>query len=195
MIRWLYNGLNVNIFKFAGSDDRKVTDNPMQHSTNTATIRTIRPADNPTMARIIRQVMTEYGAVGEGYSINDPEVDHMYEQYASPDSAFFVVEAEGKVVGGAGIAPLQGGGDGVCELRKMYLLPEGRGRGWGRQLLGQCLSAARERGFRMCYLETVHRMGEAQRLYLSSGFKLLTGPMGNTGHNSCNAWYARELVD
>jgi putative acetyltransferase len=77
------------------------------------------------------------------------------------------------VVGGAGIAPLPGGGDGVCELRKMYLLREGRGRGWGRQLLGQCLAAARERGFRTCYLETVHRMGEAQRLYLSAGFKPL----------------------
>ena len=167
----------------------------MQRATNTATIRPIRPADNPAMARIIRQVMTEYGAVGEGYSINDPEVDNLYGQYAAPDHTFFVIEAEGKVMGGAGIAPLQGGREGVCELRKMYLLPEGRGRGWGRLLLGQCLSAARERGFRTCYLETVDRMGEAQRLYLAAGFKLLTGPMGNTGHNSCDTWYAMDLAD
>jgi putative acetyltransferase len=167
----------------------------MQHSPDPAAIRSLRPDDNPAMARIIRQVMTEYGAVGEGYSINDPEVDAMYQQYAAPDHAFFVIEAGGKVVGGAGIAPLPGGGDGVCELRKMYLLREGRGRGWGRQLLGQCLAAARERGFRTCYLETVHRMGEAQRLYLSAGFKPLAGPLGSTGHNSCDAWYAMELVD
>jgi putative acetyltransferase len=160
---------------------------------STTAIRPIRPNDNPAMARIIRQVMTEYGAVGEGYSIQDPEVDSMYEGYAASDHAFFVIEAEGKVVGGAGIAPLLGGGDSVCELRKMYLLPEGRGRGWGRQLLEQCLTAARERGFRTCYLETVQRMGEAQRLYLAAGFKPLTGPMGNTGHNSCDAWYAMEL--
>ncbi len=167
----------------------------MQHSPATATIRPIRPADNPAMARIIRQVMTEYGAVGDGYSILDPEVDAMYEAYAAPDHAFFVVEREGKVVGGAGIAPLRDSGEGVCELRKMYLLPEGRGQGWGRQLLGHCLAAARERGFRTCYLETVHRMGEAQKLYLAAGFKPLAGPMGNTGHNACDAWYAMELID
>ncbi len=166
----------------------------MQPSHATATLRPIQPNDNVPMARIIRQVMTEYGAVGEGYSINDPEVDALYEQYAAPGHVFFVAESNGRVVGGAGIAPLQGAGEGVCELRKMYLLPEGRGRGLGRQLLGQCLAAARERGFRTCYLETVHRMGEAQRLYLSAGFKPLPGPMGNTGHNACDAWYAMELA-
>lgn len=170
----------------------------MQHPPAAATIRPIRPADNPAVARIIRQVMAEYGAVGDGYSILDPEVDAMYEGYAAPDHAFFVVERGGEVVGGAGIAPLRGGGGGgggVCELRKMYLLPEGRGRGWGRQLLGQCLAAAREQGFRTCYLETVHRMGEARKLYLAAGFKPLAGPMGNTGHNACDAWYAMALGD
>jgi putative acetyltransferase len=166
----------------------------MQPLHATAVIRPIQPNDNVAMARIIRQVMTEYGAVGQGYSINDPEVDSLFEQYGAPDHAFFVIESNGRVVGGAGIAPLAGGGEGVCELRKMYLLPEGRGRGLGRQLLGHCLAAARERGFRTCYLETVNRMGEAQRLYLAAGFKPLPGPMGNTGHNSCDAWYAMELT-
>ena len=167
----------------------------MQPSHAAATLRPIQPNDNVPMARIIRQVMTEYGAVGHGYSINDAEVDALYEQYGAPDHAFFVVESNGRVVGGAGIGPLAGGGESVCELRKMYLLPEGRGRGLGRQLLGQCLAAARERGYRTCYLETVHRMGKAQRLYLAAGFKSLPGPMGNTGHNACDAWYAMDLVN
>jgi len=37
-------------------------------------------------------------------------------------------------------------------------------------------------------------MGEARRLYGAAGFRPLTGPMGSTGHNSCNAWYALDLV-
>jgi putative acetyltransferase len=44
-------------------------------------LRTIRPGDNPQVAGIIRSVMTEFGAVGPGFSIMDPEVDHMYEAY------------------------------------------------------------------------------------------------------------------
>lgn len=167
----------------------------MQTNPEPASIRPICPADNAAMARIIRQVMTEYGAVGEGYSINDPEVDRMYEQYCGADHAFFVIESAGSVVGGAGVAPLRRGGDGVCELRKMYLLPGARGKGLGRQLLQKCLEAARQRGFRTCYLETINRMDRAQRLYLSAGFTPLDGPMGSTGHNACDAWYALELVD
>ncbi len=161
----------------------------MQTETESAVIRHIRPSDNEAMALVIRKVMTEYGAIGEGYSINDPEVDHLYQQYQGDGHAFFVIESDGQVIGGAGIAPLLGGEPGVCELRKMYLLPEGRGKGWGRQLLQKCLDAARKLGFSICYLETVNRMDRAQRLYLAAGFQPLEGPLGSTGHNSCDAWY------
>jgi putative acetyltransferase len=167
----------------------------MQTTPQTALIRPIRPADNEAMAGIIRQVMTEYGAIGEGYSINDPEVDHLYQQYQGTGHAFFVIESGGQVAGGAGIAPLKGAQAGVCELRKMYLLPEARGKGWGRQLLHKCLKAARELGFSTCYLETVTRMDRAQRLYLNAGFTPLDGPLGSTGHDSCDAWYALQLAD
>ncbi len=44
-------------------------------------IRPIRPEDNPAVAQIIRQVMTEFGAVGCGFSIEDDEVDSMFEAY------------------------------------------------------------------------------------------------------------------
>ncbi len=47
-------------------------------------IRSIRKSDNAKVARIIRDVMTEFGAVGTGDSINDPEVDDMYGAYPSP---------------------------------------------------------------------------------------------------------------
>jgi putative acetyltransferase len=51
-------------------------------------LRPIAVADNPAVAQIIRTVMTEFGAVGKGYSIEDPEVDAMYEAYQDPRSAY-----------------------------------------------------------------------------------------------------------
>ncbi len=157
-------------------------------------IRPIEPQDDETMARIIRRVMPEFGCVGEGYSINDPEVDQLYENYRAEGYAFFVLETAGTVVGGAGIAPLAGGDGTTCELRKMYFLPEVRGHGFGRKLLQTCLDRARQMGYHTCYLETVSRMETAGKLYQSFGFRPLSGPAGNTGHNSCDAWYELSLV-
>jgi putative acetyltransferase len=157
-------------------------------------LRPIQQGDNPRVAHIIRNVMTEFGTVGEGYSINDPEVDLMYESYQAPDAAFFVIEGnDGQVYGCGGIGPLKGGEQEVCELKKMYFLPELRRKGFGKTMVEQCLEAARKAGFRYCYLETVERMWQANLLYQKMGFQKLNGPRGNTGHNSCELWYMRAL--
>jgi putative acetyltransferase len=145
------------------------------------------------MAAVIREVMTDCGAVGPGFSINDPEVDFLSRAYAAPRSAFFVLETGGRVVGGAGIAPLAGGDADTCELRKMYFLPEARGLGLGRRMLDTCLEAARAAGFRRCYLETLASMRDAARLYERHGFAPVPKPLGTTGHFTCDRWYLREL--
>ena len=158
-----------------------------------ACIRPIAPADDAAMAAIIRAVMPEFGATGDGFAINDPEVDWMSRAYSAPRHAYFVLERDNKVLGGAGIAPLAGGDDDVCELRKMYFLPEARGLGAGAAMMSRCLDAAREAGFARCYLETLCGMDAAMRLYQRSGFHRIDGPMGATGHGSCNAFYLRDL--
>lgn len=145
------------------------------------------------MAAIIREVMTSFGAYGPGYSINDPEVDAMSAHYPEPRAAFFVVEHGGCVLGGGGIGPLAGADPDTCELRKMYLLPELRGRGFGEKLLRRCLDAARQRGYRRCYLETLTRMEAAQRLYAKAGFTRRPAALGATGHSGCNRFYLLEL--
>ena len=145
------------------------------------------------MAAIIREVMTSFGAYGPGYSITDPEVDAMSAHYPEPRAAFFVVEHDSRVLGGGGIGPLAGADTDTCELRKMYFLPELRNRGLGKKLLGRCLDAARERGYRRCYLETLTHMDAAQRLYAKAGFTRLSGPLGATGHSGCNRHYLLEL--
>ena len=162
------------------------------HTSTEPLLRPIRPADDPAVAAIIREVMTSFGAQGPGSAIDDPEVDAMSAHYPEPRAAFFVVEERGRVLGG-GIAPLAGADANVCELRKMYFLPEARGRGLGERLLRRCLAAARERGYGRCYLETLTGMDAALKLYTKAGFRPLCGPLGNTGHFGCDRQYLLSL--
>jgi putative acetyltransferase len=157
-------------------------------------IRPIARGDDAAVASVIRTVMPEFGASGPGFAINDAEVDTMSTSYARPGAAYFVVSDGQRVLGGGGVAALDGGDADTCELRKMYFLPELRGRGAGRALLERCLATARSLGYRRCYLETLERMTTARALYLEFGFKPLCGPLGKTGHFSCDSYFALDLI-
>jgi putative acetyltransferase len=165
----------------------------MQQGKKSLHIRPMEKRDKTVVTDIIRLVMTEFGAVGGGYSINDSEVDDMFTAYAPTGSEFYVVELNGMVLGCGGFGPLTGGDTGTCELRKMYFRSELRGLGIGTQLLNLCLVEAAKAGFKRCYLETLDSMEQARRLYGKHGFKYLDTPMGDTGHTSCGTWMAREL--
>ena len=160
---------------------------------NSWSIRPIRAEDDPRMAAIIRTVMPEFGATGCGFAISDPEVDWMSRAYDAPRNAYFVVEVDGAVAGGGGVAPLEGGPADTCELRKMYFLPEARGLGAGAAMMARCLAAARGFGFARCYLETLSGMDAAMKLYERSGFRRIEAPMGATGHGGCNTFYLLAL--
>ncbi|MFN7136302.1 MAG: GNAT family N-acetyltransferase [Thermomonas sp.] len=160
---------------------------------DTVSIRPIQPGDDAAMAAVIRTVMPEFGAVGSGFAIADPEVDWMSRAYAAPRHAYFVLERDGRVLGGAGVAPLAGGDPDTCELRKMYFLPEARGLGAGAAMMERCLAAARGFGFARCYLETLTGMDAAMRLYERSGFRRIEAPLGATGHGGCNRFYLLDL--
>ena len=156
-------------------------------------IRPIEPRDDARIAEIIRTVMPEFGACGSGFAINDPEVDWMTKAYAAPRSAYFVVERDGVVEGGGGVAPLESGVADTCELRKMYFLPSVRGFGAGAEVMRLSLDAARGFGFKRCYLETLSGMDAAMRLYERTGFRRIDAPMGDTGHGGCNTFYLMAL--
>ncbi|MGE0172102.1 MAG: GNAT family N-acetyltransferase [Oligoflexales bacterium] len=158
----------------------------------TSRIRPITEIDNTAVAKLIRSVMTEYGANQEGFAIKDPEVDDMCASYSVEKAKYFVLDVRGEIKGGAGIGPLAGGTQDTCELRKMYLYPEVRGLGLGAKLLDECLVQAKAFGYEKCYLETFGPMKEAQALYRNFGFQQLNSPMGSTGHFRCNIWYLKD---
>lgn len=128
-----------------------------------------------------------------GTAFSDPTTDHLSELFAIPRAVYYVAEIDGRVIGGAGIHPLDGGAAHVCELQKMYLLPESRGQGLAGKLITLCLEFAKQNGYTQCYLETSPELARARKVYEQFGFRYLTGPMGNTGHFGCDSWMLKDL--
>lgn len=162
-------------------------------SKNNIVIREINRADDKQIAEVIRAVLIEFGVPKVGTAYADKTLDIMTETYNKPKSAYFVVENNGRIIGGAGIAQLDNYDGNVCELQKMYFLPEARGLGIGSQMMEKCLEKAKNVGFEQCYLETLPYMEDARKLYAKVGFKSLDSRMGDTGHYSCNLWMLKDL--
>ena len=156
-------------------------------------IRLLKEQDNPDIAIIIRAVLTEFKANKPGTVYYDPTTDNLFKLFAQPLSQYWILEMGGKIVGGSGIYPTEGLPKGCCELVKLYLLPEARGKGYGQMLIQQCFESAKKFGFRQMYLETLPELKMAVGLYEKCGFKYLDGPLGNSGHFGCDLWMVKDL--
>lgn len=156
-------------------------------------IREIQKQDNQPIAAVIREVFIADNFPKTGTAFADVQLDFMFETYDKPRATYFVVENEGKIVGGAGVSQLENSDENICELQKMYFLQEARGKGIGSQMIQKCLEKATELGYEKCYLETLPEMVAAQNLYKKMGFEYLCAPMGNTGHTTCPVWMIKNL--
>lgn len=160
---------------------------------NGIVIREIQREDNEQIAAVIRQVFISDNYPKTGTAFADKQLDFMFEAYDKPRSTYFVVEINGKIIGGAGVSQLENSNDTICELQKMYFLKEARGKGLGLQMIEKCLATAVEFGYEKCYLETLPEMLVAQSLYKKVGFEYLNSPMGNTGHTTCPVWMIKQI--
>jgi putative acetyltransferase len=160
---------------------------------STPIIRSIERTDNAATADVIRLVLIELGVPKVGTAYEDKSLDAMFENYEKDKAIYFVVEEDGKVIGGAGISHLDNHNGNVCELQKMYFLPLARGRGIGTKMIDLCLNQAREYGYEQCYIETMSYMKAAQKLYRTYGFEYMEGPIGDTGHYSCGVHMILDL--
>ena len=113
--------------------------------------------------------------------------------YTEARAAYFIVESEGRIVGGGGFGPLPGARIEVCELRELWLLPEARGQGAATELAEHCLAVALAFGYRHCYAELLHTLRPAMRLLERLQFSLLNQPVGRTGRYLCDRWFLRDL--
>lgn len=158
-----------------------------------AATRLLQKEDNAAIAAIIRAVLTEFGANKPGTVYYDPTTDDLFTLFSRPNAEYLVLETDGKIVGGAGIYPTDGLPAGCCELVKLYLLPEARGKGFGRMLIEQCFASAAKFGYQQVYLETMPELKNAMSLYEHCGFEYLKGPLGNSGHFGCDLWMLKML--
>ena len=88
--------------------------------------------------------------------------------FEPPVGAFLIAWEDGEAVACGGIACYD---DATAEIRRMYVLPDARGRGLGQLLLDSLENEARVLGYSFVRLETGKRQAAAIGLYVSAGYQ------------------------
>jgi putative acetyltransferase len=129
-------------------------------------------AETSTQIAQARELFLAY-AQSLGFSLCfqnfDKELAELPGDYAPPDGRLLLAEYEGQV---AGCVALHGLGDNICEMKRLYLRPEFRGKRLGRALAECVIAEARRIGYQRMRLDTVEPlMGDAVAMYHKMGFK------------------------
>jgi len=97
----------------------------------------------------------------------DRELRELPGEYAEPDGRLILAKCDGRCVGCVGLRRLEGD---ICEMKRLYVKPDYRGTGIGRELASRIIAEARAIGYRRMRLDTISDMVEAITLYRSLGF-------------------------
>jgi putative acetyltransferase len=156
-------------------------------------IRPIKPSDDAALSKLIKNVLTEFKANKPGTAYFDESTNHLSTVFQNPQSAYWVIEENGEVIGGGGVFPTANLPEGTCELVKLYLYPEARGRGLGKAIMDKCFSSAKELGYQNIYLESMPELNQAVSMYERMGFEKLCSSLGDSGHFGCDIWMVKKL--
>ena len=156
-------------------------------------IRPIQEKDDAAVGELIRAVLTEFKANKLGTAFFDESTSHLSALFKNPKTAYWVIEEDQKIIGCGGIFPTEGLPDQTCELVKLYLHPEARGKGLGRDLMFKCFEEAKSLGYKNIYLESMPELNKAVVLYEKVGFKHLNSSLGNSGHFGWDIWMVKSL--
>jgi putative acetyltransferase len=130
-------------------------------------------AETPAQIDQARELFREY-ARSLGFSLCfqnfDDELKHLPRDYAPPDGRLLLAGCEGELAGCVALHRLQD--EGVCEMKRLYLRPQFRGKGLGRVLADRIVAEARAIGYHRMRLDTVAPvMKDAVRMYRKMGFR------------------------
>lgn len=158
-----------------------------------ALIRKISQEDNQAMAKIIRSSLESFGLDKPGTAYFDKSLRDLYSHYASKSGAgYFVIDLEGRVLGGGGYSPYQGSPL-VAELEKLYIIPSYQGRGYASLLYQAIEEGASKDGYKKIYIETSKVLAKANDIYKGWGFIRLKGPLAQGGHFSMDRFYIKDI--
>jgi len=126
---------------------------------------------SPEQIQIVKELFLEYAR-----SLNfnlcfqnfDKEVAALPGEYASPDGLLLLVKVDQKDAGCVALRKIDGS---TCEMKRLYVRPEFRGKGLGRQLAIAVIGEAIKIGYSSMRLDTIPSMEEAIPLYRSLGFR------------------------
>jgi GNAT superfamily N-acetyltransferase len=108
-------------------------------------------------------------------------------ELSPPEGGFVVLARDGRALAGGG---LKRSAHGVCEIKRMYVVPEARGGGLGARLLHELEALARDLGYTAARLDTGARQPGARRLYERSGYAAIPDFNGDTHA----AWWGEKRL-
>jgi putative acetyltransferase len=152
------------------------------------TIRRIEPSDDATLAR---NLAVKYQALDID-NVPDDNVS-LSENYSTARSAYFVMERETRIVGGAGIAPLANDLGHIADLQRFVLKPMSADIGHGIRLLKACLQAADLMGYRACYAESFCGDSVYKEILLLTGFRVFSTPLLEARTAGCDGIHYFKL--
>jgi GNAT superfamily N-acetyltransferase len=157
------------------------------------------PFDAPDSRHLIDELMADlevrYAAdvePGEGNPELSGEQLVTADQVSPPHGVFLVARLDGRPVGCGALRPDRDGRPGLAEIKRMYVVPEARGRGISRALLAALEAEAVALGYRRVRLETGVRQPEAVRLYKSAGYHRIAG-YGRYETDLLSLFFAKDL--
>ncbi|MBU2020640.1 MAG: GNAT family N-acetyltransferase [Bacteroidetes bacterium] len=157
-------------------------------------IRLIQKNDNAAIASVIKRSLEEFGVARAGTVYTDESTNSLFELFNEAQLPYnILIDDNNKVVGGCGLYKTEGLPQGYVEVVKLYIAPEARGKGYGEQLLYLCFEQAKDAGFTHVYLETLHELSFAVKLYEKVGLDQLKGALGSSGHFACSLWMEKKL--
>ncbi|MBR2860363.1 MAG: GNAT family N-acetyltransferase [Clostridia bacterium] len=156
-------------------------------------IREITPADNASVASIVRYNLKQRGLDIPGTAYFDSCLNDLWAFYSGRDCCGYYVltDENGAVVGGIGFDKINGIENGA-ELQKMYLADSAKGKGLSYFLIGFIEEKMRENGIKTSYLETHTNLNIAIHVYEKCGYRRIERP-ADVGHSTMDHFFIKDL--